>query len=76
MNTEPSKYRCSQRNLVEVNGDWVEWADSTLAKQKEELEKTRNAIHQWMQTTDQRGSKDMLIENFVGMYTYKESSDE
>ena len=47
-----------------------------LAEQREELEETRNAIHQWMQTTDQRGSKDMLIANFVGMYTYKEISDE
>ena len=47
-----------------------------LAELREELEETRNAIHQWMQTSDQRGSKDMLIANFVGMYTYKEISDE
>jgi hypothetical protein len=46
MNTEPSKYRCSQRNLVEVNGDWVSWADSTLAKQKELLAELREAIRQ------------------------------
>ena len=43
-----------------------------IDKLREELEETRNAIHQWMQTTDQRGSKDRLIANFVGMYTYKE----
>ena len=50
--------------------------EQQLAELREELEKTRNAIHQWMQTSDQRGSKDMLIANFVGMYTYKEISDE
>ena len=43
---------------------------------KKENERARNAIHQWMQTTDQGGTKDSLIENFVGMYTYKVAAGE
>ena len=35
-----------------------------------ELERTINAIHQYMQTTSQSGPKRALVENFVGMYTY------
>ena len=42
-----------------------------IAELEAELERTTNAIHQYMQTTSQRGPKRALVENFVGMYTYK-----
>ena len=39
-----------------------------------ELERTINAIHQYMMTTQQQASKERLVESFVEMYTYKERS--
>ena len=51
---------------------YEEWraACDKVTKLEAELERTINAIHQYMQTTSQRGSKQGLVENFVGMYTY------
>ena len=46
-------------------------AANKIAELEAELERTTNAIHQYMQTTSQRGPKRALVENFVGMYTYK-----
>jgi len=28
----------------------------------------RKAIHEWMQTTDQGGTEEQLVKNFIGMY--------
>jgi len=47
-----------------------------IAKLEAENQRLVNAIHQYMQTTAQCGPKSILVENFVGMYTYMEKGDE
>ena len=44
-------------------------------KLEAENQRLVNAIHQYMQTTAQCGPKSILVENFVGMYTYMEKGD-
>ena len=47
--------------------DAIEWAVARIAR-------LEGAIYEYMQTTDQRSTRERMVGNFVGMYTNRRSN--
>ena len=56
--------------------DTTEDLSYVVQKQAERIAKLEGAIYEYMQTTDQRTTRERMIGNFVGMYTYRRSNHE